>query len=218
MTEIYGFSTNQLKTLLLGSGFSDVIGIESDSSQLDNETVLESLNELAKKQYIVSDTERFICDAVVKRIVDVIGGADICVAVRTPVNSLPDLCIYPSEPLLLCYNRSDNISAYFAEPEELVSVLEDDGYICTENDSLIMEESPITEFEKGRMFGSEVVSSSDCVRLIMENTQSKAIMHIVDYYFYSYIRFEHGRFLSRELCTRTNLVSMIKRLIENDKC
>jgi hypothetical protein len=226
MSVIYNFTQNQLKVLLSGCGYSKVSGICLDNSKLDNATVLNTLNELTKMNFITSDGKAFFLDEKIKSIVSTLGTVSDFVAVHSANPFLPDKCCFKGDLVLVCYSRSGNenyISAYFSDVDTLFDDLCDEGYFKEEVYDFQLDDDVLIEYEEKAVSeinpnspidaNSPIIFSAECVA---KQENADCFMRIIDYYFYDYICFSDGGSIVREIYSKSSAKKYFERLLKQN--
>lgn len=209
MSMIYNFTQNQLKVLLKGIGYDRVVGLDISTQSLENESVLNALNELTRAGIISSNNERFEVVEPVKEIICGLGNSYGYIALHSNNKNLPDKCLFMLDKLLVCTSRvSDrtHISVEFIEYGDFFGDLCDEGYIPVCISELSVDEEKLEEYEKElfeQMNPNEPLSFSSSIILSLDeltvDEQLLRYFRVVDYYFYTYIVYNDGKSVIREI-------------------
>ncbi len=223
MFENYIFSHNQLKVLLLGCGYSHITGLWLNDLVLDNETVLMSLNRLSNDGMIISDGKKFFGSKMAKKIAERLGTSEFYIAVHTSNGSLPDLCCYPGEKILICSNQSrdeNHISIRFSAFEDFFCDLCDEGYLPENDEKFKLDEEELENYEAKIFdhyesnspinYGSPLLFTTE---LLDSYGTNHGYLRIIEYYFYNYILFCYDGKIKRQLCNRERIKAYLKRLM-----
>lgn len=223
MTENYLFSYDQLKVLLLGCGYSKIVGLNLGNSDLNGETALDALNQLSNSKMIVSDGNRFLASKEAKLISKRLGMSDVYIAVHTTKETLPDLCCYPDENILICSSESgykNRIAVRVSCFEDFFTDLCDEGYLPDDCENIELDDEELESFEVPLFvnYNTNYPITPDLpilfsAELISPNGTSKGYLRVIEYYFYNYILFFSEGKIERKLCVRNQLKKYLKRLM-----
>ena len=223
----YIFSHNQLKVLLLGCGFSKIVGLNLDDSELDAETALEALNQLSNSGIISSDGNRFIGSKEAKLIAELLGMSDNYIAVHTSKETLPDLCCYTANKILICGSEpgyEKRIAIRLSNFDDFFSDLYDEGYFPEDSEHMVIDEEELKAFEKSLFENYDPNSPVNpdlhilfSAEEVDKNGSNQRFVRVIEYYFYNYILFFSKGKTERQICTLEALNAFLKRMmIKND--
>lgn len=227
MDTVYTLSQNQMKVLLIGRGYDTLMALGYDRSELDNTTVLNTLNELTEKGFLSVQGDSFVLKPELLEMIDAIGNATCCVTVVSRHSQLPNKCLFVGEKLLSCTIRaedSNHIAFAFASIQDFLQSLFEEGYLPEQECELIPAQSEAELFEQNIRTlspsaalkeNSPVMLKADVIR--RENDCLHSFM-VVDYYFGEYILYTFREHSERALYNPDNIKEYLMKLVQDDCC
>lgn len=227
MGKVYTLSQNQMKVLLLGRGYDTLMTLGYEMSELDNATVLKTLNELTKKGVLSARGDSFVLESELLEMMDTIGNANCCVTVVSRQGQLPNKCLFVGEKLLSCTIRaedSNHIAFAFASIQDFLRSLFEEGYLPEKECELMPTESEAELFEQNIPTlspGGTLKENSPVVLKVDVICRESAYLHsfmVVDYYIGEYILYTSREHSERALYNPDNIKEYLMKLVQDDCC
>lgn len=226
--ETYIFTKDQLRVLLSGCGYKQIIGINPGQQKLTNQEVINEINELVKMGILISDGEKFIMNDNVNNIIKQIGTANQYIAIHSRNSLLPDLCCYSGSKLLISsFDECNSNIIKFSQLDvnELADKLLSEGYFPSINESdFCIDDDELINYEN-KVFRSLLSETplDENSSVILDIQFSKHLqkedkwLRVVEYPLYNYIIINLGKSVSRVLFDEDNAKAFLNKLfLENE--
>ncbi len=224
MSTAINLTQNQLKVLLLGSGFVSVTGLTLNDDVVDEHILLNTLNELVKKGFLVPDDKSFIMNDELRKIIVKLGKSRNYNVIHSYDVFLPDLCCYGDEDILVCSLKKFNTDHYtmsFYSSSELFDKLNDEGYFPAQKEDFELNESELLLFEENfipKINRNVMLDENLPIVFSLEFAPNEIIaqkyMRVIKYYFYDYILWSDGKKIERLLFNHENAKKIFSLLWE----
>lgn len=220
---IYKFSVLELKTLLKGSGYHSLPGIDLGDEALENEAVMNTLNKMNNEKMIFSNGESFILCDDIREIIEVIGKSEEYFALHTLNDQLPDLCIYSSSDTLILVSQRGNPSFVIVETTDIPGLFDklfNEGYLTFRDCFVLPSIGDLEEYEEELFLDLDPnapINKASLLFTIEKNDIKKNLLkylRIVDYYFSTYISVYDGKVKTRYVYSKDKIKECIKEIIK----
>lgn len=203
-SDTYIFSSSQLKTMLIGSGYREIVGLNLATEKLDYNKFVVALNELVRSGALYTENEEFLMSENVREIITTLGQAKWFDLIRTKKTSLADICCYRTHRIMIVRNVQANKEWYSfssISSEDFCNILLDDGYLPPDNAEDLFYDEDLEEFEDSFVFDPLSTIGEDIPVLfsldISVNIDNHTYMRVIDYHFFRYIVLYDGKEMKR---------------------
>ena len=224
MSRLFTLSQKQLKVLLAGRGYHRLMSIGYDTAELDNNTVLNTLNELTVFGFLTAEENSFVMLPELKKLIDCIGKAKCCYTVSSRIATLPDKCIFAGETPVCCTVRaadSGHTTLSACTWDAFVESLFDEGYLppsCYE----MLPDADLSDYEAEikPVSRNRILSTDSPVILSIESDGGRSFcrLQVIDHYLTKYILYESRDNTERKPYSPEVLKLYLKKMVKNDYC
>lgn len=222
----YLLSSAQVKSLLVGMGYRRTVGLKIDDAIVDDQMMISSLNQLTNEGLINSDGENFSLQNDLRDIINQLGNATCFMGIRSKKKSLPDLCVFPGNKLLLCEQEKSsgvNFKFGFCSRNNLFKRFCEEGYFPEFENCGSIDEDELEVFE------NEYLNLCDDLDPICEDSreslflfythlnENRRCFKVINYFMYRYILLSDGEKNLRYLFTRENVEMLLLKFLEDFK-
>lgn len=133
----YIVSMRELKSLLILFGAKELFGLQSEDRELSREDVVECIADLAKREILKPENDRFVCNPEVKTMVRRIAAPKRTMLLMQCNKGLPQICGYGSDGTAYTFVEKmplweDEYRLTQKTAEELAAALTEEGYLPEE--------------------------------------------------------------------------------------